>query len=113
MIFIVVKFEAKDEYVERWPELVAEFTEATRQEPGNKWFEWSRSLENPNEYVLVEAFEEDAAEAHVNSEHFRKMTEQFPQYLVKTPRIISRQIEGDGWEEMGEVQVSNLSLIHI
>ncbi len=107
MIFIVVKFQAKDEYVERWPELVAEFTEATRQEPGNKWFEWSRSLENPNEYVLVEAFEEDAAEAHVNSEHFRKMTEQFPQYLVKTPRIISRQIEGDSWEEMGEVQVSN------
>ncbi|WP_058955466.1 putative quinol monooxygenase [Kocuria rhizophila] len=107
MIFIVVKFEAKDEYAERWPELVAEFTEATRQEPGNKWFEWSRSLENPNEYVLVEAFEEDAAEAHVNSEHFRKMTEQFPQYLVKTPRIISRQIDGDGWEEMGEVQVSN------
>ena len=107
MIFIVVKFEAKDEYVERWPELVSEFTEATRQEPGNKWFEWSRSLDNPHEYVLVEAFEEDAAEAHVNSEHFRKMTEQFPQYLVKTPRIISRQIEGDGWEEMGEVQVSN------
>ncbi|MBZ4296393.1 antibiotic biosynthesis monooxygenase, partial [Mycobacterium tuberculosis] len=61
MIFIVVKFEAKDEYVERWPELVAEFTEATRQEPGNKWFEWSRSLDNPHEYVLVEAFEEDAA----------------------------------------------------
>ena len=107
MIFIVVKFEAKDEYVERWPELVAEFTEATRQEPGNKWFEWSRSLDNPHEYVLVEAFEEDAAEAHVNSEHFRTMTEQFPQYLVKTPRIISRQIEGDGWEEMGEVQVTN------
>ncbi|MGX5669282.1 putative quinol monooxygenase [Kocuria rhizophila] len=107
MIFIVVKFEAKDEYVERWPELVAEFTEATRQEPGNKWFEWSRSLDNPHEYVLVEAFEEDAAEAHVNSEHFRKMTEQFPQYLVKTPRIISRQIDGDGWEEMGEVQVTN------
>ncbi|RLY93982.1 antibiotic biosynthesis monooxygenase [Kocuria tytonicola] len=106
MIFIVVKFEAKDEYVERWPELVAEFTEATRQEPGNKWFEWSRSLENPREFVLVEAFEEDAAEAHVNSPHFQKMTEQFPQYLVKTPRIISRQIEGDGWEEMGEIQVS-------
>ncbi|MDO4917949.1 putative quinol monooxygenase [Kocuria sp.] len=106
MIFIVVKFEAKDEYAERWPELVAEFTEATRQEPGNKWFEWSRSLENPNEYVLVEAFEEDAAEAHVNSAHFTRMTEKFPQYLVRTPRIISRQIEGDGWEKMGEVQVA-------
>ena len=105
MIFIVVKFEVKDEYAERWPEIVADFTAATRQEPGNKWFDWSRSLDNPSEYVLVEAFEEDAAEAHVNSEHFRKMTEQFPQYLVRTPRIISRQIDGDGWDEMGELTV--------
>ena len=74
MIFIVVKFEVKDEYAERWPEIVADFTAATRQEPGNKWFDWSRSLDNPNEYVLVEAFEDDAAEAHVKSEHFTTMT---------------------------------------
>ena len=107
MIFIVVKFEVKDEYAERWPEIVADFTAATRQEPGNKWFDWSRSLDNPNEYVLVEAFEEDAAEAHVNSEHFQKMTEQFPQYLVKTPRIISRQIDGDSWGAMGELNIEN------
>ena len=105
MIFIVVKFEVKDEYAERWPEIVADFTAATRQEPGNKWFDWSRSLDNPNEYVLVEAFEDDAAEAHVKSEHFTTMTEQFPQYRVRTPRIISRQIDGEGWDEMGELTV--------
>lgn len=105
MIFIVVKFEVKDEYAERWPEVVADFTAATRQEPGNKWFDWSRSLDNPSEYVLVEAFEDDAAEAHVKSEHFTTMTEQFPQYLVRTPRIISRQIDGEGWDEMGELTV--------
>ena len=105
MIFIVVKFEVKDEYAERWPEIVADFTAATRQEPGNKWFDWSRSLDNPNEYVLVEAFEDDAAEAHVKSEHFTTMTAQFPQYLVRTPRIISRQIDGEGWDEMGELTV--------
>ena len=105
MIFIVVKFEVKDEYAERWPEIVADFTAATHQEPGNKWFDWSRSLDNPNEYVLVEAFEDDAAEAHVKSEHFTAMTEKFPPYLVRTPRIISRQIDGDGWDEMGEVTV--------
>ena len=105
MIFIVVKFEVKDEYAERWPEIVADFTAATRQEPGNKWFDWSRSLDNPSEYVLVEAFEDGAAEAHVKSEHFTTMTEQFPQYLVCTPRIISRQIDGDGWDEMGELTV--------
>jgi len=28
-----------------------------------------------------------------------------PQALASTPRIISRQVEGDGWETMGELQV--------
>jgi quinol monooxygenase YgiN len=43
-----------------------EFTEATRAEPGNLWFEWSRSLDDPMEYVLVEAFRDgDAGAAHV------------------------------------------------
>lgn len=106
MIFIVVKFPVKPEHAEQWPQLVEEFTSATRAEPGNKWFDWSRSVEDPNEYVLVEAFEDDAAEEHVNSEHFQKMTREFPAYLSATPRIISRQIDGDGWDVMGELDVA-------
>ena len=56
MIFIVVKFQVKPEWADRWVELVTPFTEATRAEPGNLWFEWSRSVDNPAEFVLVEAF---------------------------------------------------------
>ena len=70
MILIVVKFRTKPEYTERWPEIVDEFTRATRAEPGNIFFEWSRSLENKDEWVLVEAFQDDAAAAHVGSDHF-------------------------------------------
>ncbi|GAB3041855.1 putative quinol monooxygenase [Sediminivirga luteola] len=105
MYFIVVKFQIKPEYADQWPELSREFTEATRAEPGNKWFEWSRSVEDPNEYVLVEAFDDDGAGPHVNSEHFKKMQQEFPQYLTATPRIVSRQVEGDDWDTMGELQV--------
>lgn len=105
MIFIVVKFAIKPEYADQWPQLSAPFTRATREEQGNKWFDWSRSLDDPNEYVLVEAFDDDAAAAHVNSEHFRQMQLDFPHYLAQTPRIISRQIEGDDWDRMGELQV--------
>jgi quinol monooxygenase YgiN len=39
MIFIVVKFETKPEWTARWPGLVRPFTEATRAEVGNLWFE--------------------------------------------------------------------------
>ena len=37
------------------------FTAATRSEPGCLWFDWSRSLDDPTEYVLVEAFRDGAA----------------------------------------------------
>lgn len=105
MYFIVVKFRVKPESVERWPEIIREFTEATRAEPGNIFFEWSKSLEVDNEYVLVEAFTNEGAGPHVNSEHFAKGLEAMRPHLVSTPQIISRQVDGDGWNPMGELQI--------
>ncbi|WP_129659963.1 putative quinol monooxygenase [Rothia halotolerans] len=108
MILIVVKFPVRPEKAEQWPAIVKDFTEATRAEPGNKWFEWSRSLEDPHEFVLVEAFDDDAAGPHVESEHFRQATSadgEMRRALTATPKIISRQVEGEGWDEMGEMKV--------
>ncbi|MEV7729729.1 putative quinol monooxygenase [Streptomyces sp. NPDC101733] len=106
MIFIVVKFPVKPEYVDQWPEAVADFTRATRAEPGNLWFEWSRSLEEPHTYVLVEAFQDDAAQAHVGSAHFRAALETMRPLITRTPDIVSTTIEGaNGWSAMGELRV--------
>jgi len=105
MYFIVVKFDVKPGSVQQWPELVREFTEATRNEPGNIFFEWSKSLENTNEFVLVEAFTNEGAAPHVQSEHFAKGLETMRPHLASTPKIISRQIDGNGWEPMGELQI--------
>ncbi|NUL44189.1 antibiotic biosynthesis monooxygenase [Cellulosimicrobium funkei] len=106
MIFIVVKFNVKPEWSDRWLDLTRSFTEDTREEPGNLWFDWSRSVENPNEFVLIEAFEDDSAEAHVSSEHFQRAMQEMPQALVETPQIISRQIEGTAWDRMGELTIA-------
>jgi quinol monooxygenase YgiN len=105
MYFIVVKFPVKPDWSERWTDLVTPFTQATRNEPGNLWFEWSRSIEDPNEYVLVEAFTDDGAGPHVNSDHFKQAMEDMPQALVATPKIVSRQVDGTGWDAMGELQI--------
>ncbi|BBX72412.1 antibiotic biosynthesis monooxygenase [Mycobacterium shinjukuense] len=106
MIFIVVKFATKPEWTERWPELVAEFTAATRAEPGNLWFEWSRSLDDPAEYVLVEAFRDaEAGSLHVNSDHFKRAMQRLPQALSCTPKIISQTIDATGWSVMAEMSV--------
>ena len=106
MIFIVVKWKPKAEYVESFPDAVAEFTAATRNEPGNMFFEWSRSLTDPSEYVLVEGFRDgDAGKEHVTSEHFKKFVGEAPALLASTPSIISSEIDATGWGEMGEITV--------
>jgi quinol monooxygenase YgiN len=106
MIFIVVKFETKPDWTDRWPHLVASFTAASRAEAGNLWFEWSRSLDNPAEYVLVEAFRDgEAGSVHVNSDHFKRAMQELPQALKSTPQIISQTIDATGWSELGEMSV--------
>ncbi|WP_448223005.1 putative quinol monooxygenase [Gordonia iterans] len=105
MILIVAKFKVKPEHADDWPELSREFTEATRAEPGNLWFDWSRSVDDPHEYVLVEAFQDDAAEAHVTSDHFRKAQRELPPLLQETPRVRNMQLDRDEWDALGELAV--------
>ena len=105
MYLIVVKFQTRPEWTDRWMDLVADFTKATRQEPGNLWFEWSRSVEDPHELVLVEAFTDDGAGPHVNSDHFKQAMQDLPQALAATPKIVSRLVDGAGWDEMGELSI--------
>ena len=106
MIFITAKFRVKPEHADRWPEISRGFTEATRGEPGCLWFDWSRSLDDPNEYVLVEAFRDDeAGAAHVGSAHFKAAQDDLPPYLAETPRIVNFKVDQDGWSELGEMAV--------
>ncbi|WP_445529452.1 putative quinol monooxygenase [Streptomyces cyslabdanicus] len=107
MIFITAKFRVRSEYADQWPGIAAEFTAATRAEPGCLWFDWSRSVEDPTEYVLVEAFRDDAAgAAHVRSEHFRAAQRTLPPHLAETPRIVNANLAQDDWSLLGEMAVS-------
>ncbi|WP_309647707.1 putative quinol monooxygenase [Nocardioides sp.] len=107
MIVITARFPVLPEHADAWPEISRSFTEATRAEPGCLWFDWSRSLEDRNEYVLLEAFAgDDAAGAHVQSDHFFAAQRELPPYLAATPRIINTTVPGDSWSELGELAVS-------
>ena len=106
MIFITAKFLIKAEDADQWPSIAGPFTEATRNEAGCLWFEWSRSVANPREYVLVEAFRDDAAgAAHVTSAHFKEAQRTLPPHLVQTPRIVNVTIPQDDWSLLGEMAV--------
>jgi quinol monooxygenase YgiN len=106
VIFITAKFRVRSDDADRWPDVVRSFTAATRAEPGCLWFEWSRSLEDPTEYVLVEAFSDDqAGAAHVQSDHFSAARRDLPSHLVETPRIVNVTVPQKDWSLLGELEV--------
>lgn len=106
MIFITAKFPVKPEFADAWPDISERFTRATNAEDGCLFFEWSRSLQDPDTYVLIEAFRDDeAGGVHVQSAHFKEATETLPAYLSATPDIINVNV--DGWSKLGEMTVGS------
>jgi quinol monooxygenase YgiN len=106
MISIVVKFNVRPECSDEWLNWISDFTSGTRQESGNLWFEWSRGVENPNRFVLIEGFRDaNAGAEHVNSEHFKRAIAQAPSMLVNTPEILYTEIPGTEWSLLAEMSV--------
>ena len=60
----------------------------------------------PNYAPLATQAEEQTATVRPDLQpEIKAMQAEFPQYLTSTPLIVSRQVEGDAWGEMGELQV--------
>lgn len=93
MIFIVVKQQVRAKYANDWPSLVEEFTASTRAEPGNISFDWYRSTEDPNLWVLIEVFRDaEAGQAHVESPHFKDASSMMPRWLAAVPEIVHVEV---------------------
>lgn len=104
MIFIAVRFTTLPGRGDEWPALVEEFTRATRAEPGNLFFEWSRSVDDPDRFVLLEAFAgPEAGAAHVATAHFAAAMEALAGAIATTPEIINVEVPGRGWSAMAEL----------
>ena len=106
MILITVKTKVKPGSAEAYLAANRAFLEATRQEPGNKWYEQFRSVDDPDAILTLEAFDDAAAgEAHVSSEHFQQYLadNQTKQFVAEVPDIIYiDQEDRDGWDKMAE-----------
>ena len=106
MILIVVKMPVRPEVAAEWTALSEEYTRAVRAEEGNLFFEWSKSLEEPDTYVLVEGFRDAAAGAsHVGTQAFKDFVEGAPDLVAAQPQIIYVDApDVPGWGPMGEIR---------
>lgn len=106
MIFINVKFQVKPEETSTFLDKVSFYTEACRAEEGCLFFEWYRSTDRENEFLLVEMYRDaEAGKQHVNYPHFQKGIDAMKPLLSETPEIVSEDIEAKNWGPMGEISI--------
>jgi quinol monooxygenase YgiN len=106
LILITVKTKVKPDTADAYLAANRPFLEATRREPGNKWYEQFRSVDDPDTILTLEAFDDAAAgEAHVSSDHFQQYLadNQTKQFVAEVPDIIYVDVaDREGWDKMAE-----------
>ena len=106
MILITVRTKVKPGTADAYLEANRPFLEATRKEPGNKWYEQFRSVDDPDTILTLEAFDDAAAgEAHVSSDHFQQFLahDETKPLVTETPDIIYVDVpDRQGWDKMAE-----------
>ncbi|MGQ0625477.1 MAG: putative quinol monooxygenase [Sporichthyaceae bacterium] len=105
MILINLKIPVRPDRVAAWIPLAEQYARDVAAEEGCEFFEWSRSLADPNVFVTIECFRDaDAGGAHMKTDHVAAFMASAPDYVAAQPQIIyidSPQITG--FAPMGEI----------
>ncbi len=105
MILITVKFPIRQDRLEEWQELSSYYAKAVNEEPGCEFFEFSRSVTDPQTFVCIEGFRDSAAgQEHMAQAHVARFMAEMPDIVSAQPQIIYVEADGvTGFGPMGEI----------
>ena len=105
MILIVVKFPIRPDRHDEWEQLSSFYAKAVNTEPGCVFFEFSRSVDDPQTYVCIEGFADGiAGREHMRQDHVARFMAEMPDIVSAQPQIIyvdAKELNGFG--PMGEI----------
>ncbi len=106
MILIVIKFPVRPDRMEEFATHAAEYARSVNAEEGSLFFEWSRSVEDPNTWVCIEGFRDaDAGTAHMATPHAKGAFDWMSDLVAEQPQIIYVNTpDVSGFGPMGEVK---------
>lgn len=105
MILINIKFPIRPDRMDEWLKLADSYAKDVNAEDGCLFFQFSRSLDDENEFVCIEAFVDgDAGAAHVKQPYVKKFFDVAPDLVAAQPKIIYIDTPHDGFAPMGEIQ---------
>ena len=106
MILIVIKFPVRPDRIEEFRAKADEYAAAVGAEEGSLFFEWSRSVLEPDTFVCIEGFRDsDAGASHVATPHAEAAFDWMSELVAEQPQIIYVDApDVSGFGPMGEVQ---------
>jgi quinol monooxygenase YgiN len=106
MILINIRFPIRGDKIDEWLALADAYAKACNAEEGSVYFEFSRSLDDSNAFILVEAYRDaEAGAAHVGTDHANNFFATAPDLVSAQPQIVyidSPEMKGFG--PMAEIQ---------
>ncbi|NWK85237.1 antibiotic biosynthesis monooxygenase [Staphylococcus sp. GSSP0090] len=88
MITINAIMKINSEYRDSYLALVGPLVDAVNNEDGSLYYAHFEKTDEPNTFAFIEQYkDEQAIEAHNNSEHFQQFFSEVKQYLVEEPEI--------------------------
>lgn len=105
MILITLKMPIRPERTAEFEPIALQYARDVGAEPGCLFFEVSRSLTEPDTFVIVEGFADGAAgESHMKTDHVAAFMATAPDYVTARPQIIYIDSpQTTGYVEMGEI----------
>jgi quinol monooxygenase YgiN len=106
VILIVIKFPVHPGRIDEFRARADEYAAAVNAEEGSLFFEWSRSVLEPDTFVCIEGFRDsDAGASHVATPHARAAFDWMSELVAEQPQIIYVDApEVSGFGPMGEVR---------
>ena len=105
MILINLKMQIRPEKMDEWLALADSYAKDVNSEDGCLFFQFARSLTDPNEFITIEGFKDaEAGGAHVKNSHAKRFFEAAPDLVATQPQIIYIDTPHDGFGPMGEIQ---------
>ena len=105
MILINIKMPIRPEKMDEWLALADSYATDVNAEEGCLFFQFSRSLNDANEFICIEGFKDaEAGGAHVKNAHVKRFFEAAPDLVATQPQILYVDTPHDGFGPMGEIQ---------
>jgi quinol monooxygenase YgiN len=105
MILINIKMQIRPEKMGEWLTLADTYARDVNSEEGCLFFQFSRSLDDDNEFICIEGFRDaEAGAAHVKHSYVKNFFDIAPDLVAAQPQIIYIDTPHDGFGPMGEIQ---------